>query len=353
MMVLAAALGHDCLTADSVARQLDGIRTRLPALDRGQLEWGEAQCRGDWASSLAAGRAVRAAAPRSIDFTVLLGITALELFRPKEALGVLQSLDPDRITLTPPQRSIQADFTRLAYHELGDSHGELETARAALRVIPDNPHLRTDELLALVELGRFAEMRQRRDSWFHQPNPFANSDFNPAQVNLCIGMELRSHGNPAGGNALIAEAAAWYRTHPAKLEAVTAPFPCTHRLIAPLYYQGRWDEARVLYGGMLASDSSASFAHEALGALAARRHDLAEATLMSEWLANHPSREKGRSTYARARIAALLGDSARAVTLLQQAFDEGLMFRMFIHLDPDLESLRDLPGYRRLFALAG
>jgi hypothetical protein len=74
---------------------------------------------------------------------------------------------------------------------------------------------------------------------------------------------------------------------------------------------------------------------------------------MSEWLANHPSREKGRPTYARARIAALLGDSARAVTLLQQAFDEGLMFRMFIHLDPDLESLRDLPGYRRLFALAG
>jgi serine/threonine-protein kinase len=353
MMVLAAALGYDCRTADSVARQLESIRTRLPALDRGQLEWGEAQCRGDWPSSLAAGRAVRAAAPRSIEFTILLGITALELFRPKEALTVLQSLDPDRVALSPPQRGIHADFTRLAYHQLGDARGELKTIRAALRFLPDDPGLRMDELLALVGLDRFAEMKQRRDLLFQRIEAFANSDFNPGQVNLCVGMELQAHDNPAAGKALIAEAATWYRAHPARQQSVTAPFPCTYRLFAPIYYEGRWDEARELYLPMLSQDSAALLAHEALGAIAARRHDSAEARRMSEWLAHNPSREKGRTTYARARIAALLGDRPRAVTLLQQAFDEGLGYRMFIHLDPDMESLRDLPGYRRLFALTG
>jgi tetratricopeptide (TPR) repeat protein len=352
-MVLAAALGNDCRTADSVARRLDGIRSRLPALDRGQLEWGEAHCRGDWPSSLAAGRAVRAAAPRSIEFTVLLGITALELFRPREALGVLQSLNPDRVTLSPSQRSIHADFTRLAYHQLGDARGELETIRAALRFVPEDPDLRTDELLALAELGRLPEMKQRRDAWFHETNGFSNTDLNPASVNLCIGVELRSHGNPAAGDALIAEAATWYRAHPAAQNTVAAPDPCTYRLLAPLYYQGHWDEARELYRPMLSQDSATALAHEALGAVAARRHDVAEAKQMSQWLADHPSREKARSTYARARIAALLGDKEHAVALLRQAFDEGLGYRMFIHLDPDMESLRDQPGYRRLFSLTG
>jgi hypothetical protein len=132
-----------------------------------------------------------------------------------------------------------------------------------------------------------------------------------------------------------------------------APFPCTTRLLAPLYYDGRLDEARTLYRRALAHDSVSIFAHEALGAVAARQRDMGEAALMDQWLADHPSRENGRSTYARARIALLLGDTARAMTLLRQAFDEGLMFRMYIHVDPDLEPLRGLPAYRQLVALTG
>lgn len=350
-LILAAALGHDCRTADSVTRQLEGIRAQLAAVDRGQLEWGEAQCRGDWRGSLEAGRAVRAAAPRSISFTVLLGVTALELFRPREALAVLQSLDPDRIALTPAQRAIHSSFIVLAYHQLGDPRRELEVARKALAVLPDEAPM--DELVALVELGRLTEMKQRRDAWFRRADLFTNSEMNPGQVNLCIGLELRAHGNPTAAKSLITEAAAWYRTHSADQQSGVAPFPCTTRLLAPLYYDGRWDEARALYQRGLAQDSASSFAHEALGALAARRRDRDETTVMDRWLANHPSLEKGRSTYARARIAALLGESDHAVTLLQQAFDEGLMFRMYIHVDPDLESLHDLPAYRRLFALTG
>ena len=351
-MILASGLGSDCRTADSVARQIEGIKARLPAVDRGQLDWGEAHCRGDMQAELQAGRVVRAAAPRSIGFTVLLGITALELFRPKEGLEVLESLDADRINLTPAQRSILGDFTILGYHELGDARRELETARKTLRVLPDDPHMRKDELLALARLGNYAELKQRRDAWFQRTELFAKSPITPGQVNLCIGTDLRAHGHPVEGQAFIADASDWYRIHPAEQEA-GPEITCSMRLLAPLYYQGRWDEATALYRRMLAADSTSNLAHEALGALAARRGDRVEYARMDQWLTNHQHRLKGRSTYARARMAALLGDKARAVMLLQQAFDEGLRHRMFVHDDPDLETLRDLPAYRHLVALTG
>src|SRR4029077_12755185 len=96
-------------------------------------------------------------------------------------------------------------------------------------------------------------------------------------------------------------------------------------------------------------------------ALAARRRDLAEVTRMDQWLASHgslisksdPHRggEHGRATSARARRAALMGDRTRAIALLREAFDQGLIGRMFIHLDPDLESLRDYPPYLELVRL--
>jgi len=121
----------------------------------------------------------------------------------------------------------------------------------------------------------------------------------------------------------------------------------------PLYYMERWEEATALYRAMLATDSTSDLAHEALGALAARRHDRVETELMEQWLAGHRSREKGRSSYARARIAALLGETERAMTLLTQAFEEGLTHRMWVHVDPDLESLKNLPAYRQLLALTG
>jgi hypothetical protein len=44
----------------------------------------------------------------------------------------------------------------------------------------------------------------------------------------------------------------------------------------------------------------------------------------------------------------LRNDRERAVALLRQAFDQGLRGRMFLHLDPDFEPLRDYPPYREL-----
>jgi len=61
-----------------------------------------------------------------------------------------------------------------------------------------------------------------------------------------------------------------------------------------------------------------------VGACAARRCDRAEATRVAELLA-HWSQQfpLGRNTYGLACITAVLGDSTRAIALLEQSFREG------------------------------
>jgi tetratricopeptide (TPR) repeat protein len=352
-IVLASGLSLDCRTADSVARTLEPIKAQLAAVDRGQLDWGEAHCHGDWPTALEAGRTVKASAPRSIGFTVLLGITAVEMFRPREALTVLESLDPATMNFKPQQRSIQADFTILAYHMLGDAEGELRTARRALAFLPDNPHMRKDELLALARLGRYKELRERREAWYRRADLLPNKIFNPGMIDLCLAADIRAHGNPGEARMFFQAAADWYDGHREIQEAGAPETTCSRRLLAPLYYINRFDEATALYRRMVAADSTSNIAHEALGALAARRGDRAEADRMDKWLSTHQDHELGRSTYARARIAALLGEKDRAISLLRQAFGEGMGHRMFVHVDPDLESLHNLPAYKQLLAVTG
>jgi hypothetical protein len=61
-----------------------------------------------------------------------------------------------------------------------------------------------------------------------------------------------------------------------------------------------------------------------VGASAARLSDRREAMRVEEQLAAWaPPFALGRNTYGRARITAVLGDSARPVALLEQSFHEG------------------------------
>jgi hypothetical protein len=87
-----------------------------------------------------------------------------------------------------------------------------------------------------------------------------------------------------------------------------------------------------------------------------RQADLSEARRVDSVLAAWRGRFAfGRNSYARARIAAVLGDSSAAVTLLQQAFREGYpmvtVWDRSVHLDRDFERIRNYPPFRSLMAL--
>jgi tetratricopeptide (TPR) repeat protein len=164
-----------------------------------------------------------------------------------------------------------------------------------------------------------------------------------------VGLELRAHGEPAAGRAVLERALAWHRRN--RVDS----YDGRRELARALYDAEHWTEARAAYEHLRAEDSLDGWTRQALGALAARRGDQAEALAADAWLASARANPDGpaENVYGRAVIAALLGDRARAVELLREAFRRGFAFIPVDisegpELDADLETLRGYPPFEEL-----
>jgi hypothetical protein len=90
------------------------------------------------------------------------------------------------------------------------------------------------------------------------------------------------------------------------------------------------------------------------GVVAARLGDRTAATQFSEELASIDRPYTfGGPTVWRARIAALLGESSQAVSLLRQAYEEGAAFGVWLLHDMDLESLRNFAPFQEFIRSKG
>jgi tetratricopeptide (TPR) repeat protein len=323
-------LSGACVAVDSIARRLEPRKRLLPPTDRGQLDLASAGCREDTDAALDAVRTALDAAPRSAYFTILGAVIALEHLRPRESLEILRRLDPDKVGLEGHARELYSSWLQMTYHMLGDYGRELETAHG-------------QSASALAALGRVEEA-ERMALGFLPERHSADDPWPGPMLTQCVALELRAHGHPEAARRVFERVVAWYGTGGIN-DATRDDFPCARPHFSAFYYTGRWAEARAGYQHRLAVDTTDPKAHAALGALAVRRGDRAEADRMDAWLAGRP---EGRAAYSRARLAALGGDRERAVAMVRRAFELGLRYRMFLHLDPDFESLREYPPYREL-----
>jgi tetratricopeptide (TPR) repeat protein len=310
---------------DSIVRRLEPKRRLLPAADRGQLDLAEASCHNDPDGALRAVRGALESVPQSLYFTILGSVVALEQLRPEESLEILERLDVEKLGFS--QSPLYRDWLGMTYHMLGDYHRELAVS---------------GRTVALAGLGRAREAEL--DATRALPAQHTGDDPWPVPMGgECMALELQAHGYPEAARRVRERIIAWYGA--AINDATRDDTPCMAAYFSVFYYTGRWDAARAGYEHRLAEDSTSIKAHAALGALAVRRGDKAEADRMEAWLAAHGG---ARTTRARARMAALRGDRQRAVDLLREAFEQRLAGRMFLHLDPDFASLRDFPAYREL-----
>jgi tetratricopeptide (TPR) repeat protein len=86
-----------------------------------------------------------------------------------------------------------------------------------------------------------------------------------------------------------------------------------------------------------------------LGTIAARSGDRDEASRIDQELAAMDGPYVfGRALRWRALIAAVLGDADRAVGLLQQSYEAGGSYGLWIHRDPDLAVIAGHPGFEEL-----
>jgi tetratricopeptide (TPR) repeat protein/TolB-like protein len=326
--------------ADTSARAIARSRERLTPYDAAMLDGVRAWIDRDWPAAYDA--AVRGArvAPGSLQ-AAQVGVEALRLSRPREAVRVLEGLDPSRGEL----RGYSGYWFILteAYHLLGRHDDELRAARTIRAAYPDDPRFVATEARVLAALGRPADALALVDTrlampWRRPPAPDA--------MMLALAAELRAHGHAGAANAVWHRVIAWLDARDADTRGSRESR--SHRGEA-LLALGRAAEARAIFAALAEGDSARPTDLRGLGVAAARAGDRAAAARAAARLAALRGRDEPVYAYWRAQIAAQLGDLAGATELLREALGRGFSLAASeFHAAPDLEPLREYPPFRAL-----
>jgi tetratricopeptide (TPR) repeat protein/TolB-like protein len=332
---------------DSIVRDVDAQRARLTPVEGAILDGLQANLRGDRAGRVRAARDLARLTPGSFEGYTLLAEMALAVNDPHQALEALSQVDPDRglLLLSP----IYWQTTARALHQLGRFRDELPVALRGVKKFPDDlgPHVALVRVLAA--LGRVDELEaELARPLTAGPEPA----FDESYRLLAAAAELRTHGHAADAVRILQPALA---SPPALTVAASVD---GERIVADLLYEaGRWADAGRRYGEVLARHPEDMESLIGVGACAARLGDRAEATRVADLLAHwsHPF-PLGRNTYGLARITTLLGDSLKAIALLEQSFREGYpvvsIWERHAHTERDFvglernASVRGVMGFR-------
>jgi hypothetical protein len=123
-----------------------------------------------------------------------------------------------------------------------------------------------------------------------------------------------------------------------------------------LYYLGQWEASRAAFDQLAALSATSSVndwrSFVFLGALAARRGDTVEVSRLRALL-DAPSMNPAAGQYFEARVAALRGESERAINYLAAAVSLGVLADEVVtggeappSMDPDFAALRGTPAFK-------
>jgi hypothetical protein len=232
-------------------------------------------------------------------------------------------------------------FLTSAQHVLGRFEDELATARRASSLHTARLPFVPPMVRALAALGRFGELSHLLESSRSLPP----DGLTPDGVLATAVDELRTHGERERAIRLACEALEGRRSR-ADLRDEAADLRDEGLL---LMGAARWDEAKAVLA-LLAERSSKNVEYRSLlGAAAARSGDHALARLHDARLARDKGRwDRGRTAWARARIAASLGEADTALSLLASAFAEGFPYGVSLHSDVAFEPLCSHPTFREM-----
>lgn len=316
--------------AESLLAVVERVRPRWSPVDRALLEGAKARARGDLLASLRAARQVAqlAPGPRSL---LEVARAAILAGRPHEALSALQKADPEwKLTVGWGERTD-------ALHLVGDYRAELRAVEKRRELGVADLY---DEVQVHAALGRVDGVNERIEERLRNP-PGGNDT--PGQLMHFAAREYKAHGYLEESRALMERAIAWFNGRQASELQPTdlVTWGGAH------YHIGEWAKARAQYQRLYSMDSTNAVYLGALGRIAARIGDRAEAERIFAALAR--LRETfGWNQYERAQIAALLGRRDQAVALVQQGWAEGAAYNMYFHRDIDFEAIRDYPPFARL-----
>jgi tRNA A-37 threonylcarbamoyl transferase component Bud32/tetratricopeptide (TPR) repeat protein len=352
---------------DSVLSLVVAARDQLGPLDRAMLDWRFAHDRGDRLGALRSSREMVRLWPDR--WAMNAALDALHLDRPREAKQLILRTDPEHGFMR--RWGGYWDPLLRAEHALGEYREELRDVRRA-RVEDEDPsnsvHWLGIEMGALVGLGRVQEATALAEASDTLAMAVAERWW-PVSMWIRLASELHAHGQPLAARPAAERGVAWAKRRPADEQGTderVSEMPGHLGLLCDaLYLSERWDEARAVCGRIATQHPNDPEALAHLASLAARSRDLRAAERYSQQLSRvdlpdwiftdwSSSRAEVAAQYgqvARARIAALTGQKAEAVRLLQLVtsdFQIANIPSLFLREDPDFDSLRDYPPFEEL-----
>jgi len=352
---IAAAIMHlnlqDADAAQRLMASLTAERVRLGPLEQSTLDMVQGLLAGNLPKAYDAVVRQARIAPGTIG-EYMVGELARKMNRPAEAVSVLRTLGPDRGELRG-WRWYWQELT-FAEHMLGNHGAELMAAHDAMQRYPDDITIAGYELRAQSALGD----RGAVSAALIRLDASLASLGERATLRVMTATEYVAH-HPDDGRAMARAVVAWFDSlPPAARDEPVIRGQEAHALLLG----NRNADARARLRPLIAqptASSTMSFALMGLaGVVAAADGDPVEAR---RWMDQIAARARamtpaerglswGESTYRRSIIAARLGDSTLALTLLRDARREGFGMEPSVHAEPAFAALRRWPPFSAVLA---
>ncbi len=276
------------------------------------LRFLEAILSGDGARARIAIQRAAAVAPHS-RASYDLAASLLNAGYARAAREQLLRMDPEKGELL----GWSSYWTQRAHAEylLGAHDEEARAAREMARRYPDRRVAHVLEARALASAGRVKALDSALTAWDSLP---ADVYWSQGAAMVVAAEELMRRGRDAEGRRYGERAVSWLSNR-----LVALPTDRSHRywLGSALYDLGRFEQAQP-YFEALAREYPERLQFRGLAAVtAARRGDAAAA---ERWLGSAPPHERGEFLSYQARLAAIAGDTERAVSILTTALDAGI-----------------------------
>ncbi|HEU5040438.1 MAG TPA: hypothetical protein VFT84_06440 [Gemmatimonadales bacterium] len=353
-LAFVGANGAGCSLTDSVAAALAPRRSALTPFDRLTLDISAAKCRSDWTGGFDLAREQAALRPRSTYAVYTAGVFGLFSGHFHAATDLLGGLDPERDLgwLSDPAKMIYWRDYIGAEHLTGAHRSELRHADRVVQAYPDRLVARFFIGRALAALGRGGEALTHLEAALRLgPDESARVQYGmpPSFVALLLACELRAHGDTASARRAAERGLAWFQAQPR--EAVAGRYDRYYlgRLLTLL---GRYDEAAAAIAFRAPADSNDALYLGLEGSLAVLRGATAAARDADARLAARTDPAiAGVAAGQRARIAALMGDREKALSLLEWASPRGMTrvaTGLDMHLDFLYDPLRGDPRFERI-----
>src|SRR5438477_611526 len=176
-MVYAYSGAHRYVQCDSILAIVSSRRETLSPFESAVLDDAAALSRGDLASSYRATQEMARVAPKSDYAKYGLAESAGESGHWREAVAILEHLDPENGMLRG--RIFYYDYLTIALHLVGEHQRELAAAERGRRRYPDRLSVRLLEVRALAALGRAQDVDARISESLALPS---SPDGSPAAV---------------------------------------------------------------------------------------------------------------------------------------------------------------------------